>query len=206
MLARRHRALLFAHFPDSSLLFLNKERRTGALFPDVDAALEWCEDCVLEQALPRCLGQTRAVALASMDIFSGFDAREISLIESIIVESRYLPGEFIIREGDLADSLYLLAIGRVSIYLSLKNGTRRQRLSTISPGLVFGELAVLDGGTRSADAIADEASLCYVLRLAEIESLAQRHPQIHSKLIFNIGRELSARLRRADAEIRALAD
>jgi glutaminase len=72
--------------------------------------------------------------------------------------------------------------------------------------LAFGELALLDGGTRSADVIADEPTLCYVLPIAQLRTLASSHPEIQNKLILNIGRELSARLRRADAEIRSLAD
>ena len=114
------------------------------------------------------------------------------LIESIRQRSALRAGDTIIREGEAADSLYLLAAGRVSICLSMKNGARRQRLSTISPGLAFGELALLDGGTRSADVIADEPALCYVLPIAKLQELAKRHPKIESKLIFNIARELSA--------------
>jgi glutaminase len=97
-----------------------------------------------------------------------------------------------------------LAAGRVSICLT--NSLRRQRLSTISPGLAFGELALLDGGTRSADVIADEPTRCYVLPIAELQALGKNHPAIENKLIFNIARELSSRLRQADEEIRSLAD
>jgi glutaminase len=79
-------------------------------------------------------------------------------------------------------------------------------LSTLTPGLAFGDLALLDGGTRSADVIADEPTLCYALPIAKFRTLATSHPEIQNKLISNIGRELSARLRRADAEIRSLAD
>lgn len=141
-----------------------------------------------------------------MDLLAGFDQKEIAVMESFVEEVRYAPGETIIREGDTADSLYLLAAGRVSICLTLKNGARRQRLSTISPGLAFGELALLDGGSRSADVIADKPTLCYLLPIVKLQALEKCHPDIHRKLILNIGRELSARLRRADAEIRALAD
>ena len=79
-------------------------------------------------------------------------------------------------------------------------------LTTITPGLVFGDLALFDGGTRSADVVADETSACYVLPIAALDRLAARHPGIKAKLLYNIGRELSARLRRADAEIRALEE
>jgi glutaminase len=79
-------------------------------------------------------------------------------------------------------------------------------LSTISPGLAFGELALLDGGTRSADVIADEPARCFVLPIADLQALGRRHPDTERKLIFNIARELSGRLRRSDAEIRSLAE
>ena len=118
----------------------------------------------------------------------------------------YAQGETIIRENDRADDLFLLAAGTVSVFLRLTDGNRRRRVSTITPGLAFGELALLDGGKRSADVIADEPALCYVLPIAKFRALASDHPAIESKLIFNIGRELSARLRRADAEIRSLAE
>jgi glutaminase len=72
--------------------------------------------------------------------------------------------------------------------------------------MAFGELALFNGGTRSADVVADEPAICYVLSLANLDELAILHPQIRAQLVFNIARELSARLRRADAEIRALEE
>ena len=51
--------------------------------------------------------------------------------------------------------------------------------------------------------IADEPAMCYVLPIAKLRALARMHPAIETKLMFNICRELSVRLRRADAEIRS---
>lgn len=146
------------------------------------------------------------VSLSAMNILGGFTAQETALLESIVEEVHYAQGEAIVRENDCADDLFLLASGTVSVYLRLADGNRRRRVSTITPGLAFGELALLDGGKRSADVIADEPTLCYVLPIAKLRELASNHPAIESKLIFNICRELSVRLRRADAEIRALAE
>ncbi len=210
LLKARYKTLLLTHLPQNYADLFGKnaqtESRADIVLSDIDSALEWCEDRLLLRAEPDLLRESRQVPLAAMDILAGFDQQEITLVESIVTEMRYAPGDSIVREGDVADCLYLLAAGRASICLSLKNGARNQRLSSISPGLAFGELALLDGGTRSADVIADEPTLCYVLAIAKLQALAKCYPEIQSKLIFNIGRELSARLRRADAEIRILAD
>lgn len=209
LLKMRNKMLLLAHLPENCSNPLgNKETDADveSSFADIDSALEWCEDQVLLKQQPPLGQDSGQVVLAEMDILAGFSSEQIALIESIVTEKRYRAGEIIIREDEVADSLYLLAAGRVSIYLSIKNGVRRQRLSTITPGLAFGELALLDGGTRSADVIADESTVCYMLPAAELQLLARDHPEIQNKLMFNIGRELSARLRRADAEIRSLAD
>jgi len=210
MLKRRRKKLLLSHIPDHCAeLSGNKEqlnRRLDGIFPDIDLALEWCEDRLLQPEGLEISNACLPVPLAAMDILAGFDHQEIELIESIVREARYAPGDTIIREGDSADSLYLLAAGRVSICLSITHGARRQRLSTISPGVAFGELALLDGGARSADAIAEEPTRCYILPIVKLQVLAQRHPEIERKLITNIARELAHRLRSADAEIRSLAD
>lgn len=205
MLRAKNKTLVLVDAPDyCAELF--QDSALARTLPEIDSALEWCEDQLLQQAAPEVLRDNRQIALAAMDILTGFAPSEIARVESILQEVRYSPGEFIIREGECADSLFLLSAGQVSICLSIQNGARRQRLSTIGPGLAFGELALLDGGSRSADVIADGPTLCYRLPITELAALGKNHPDIQSKLIYNIGRELSARLRRADAEIRALAD
>jgi glutaminase len=210
VLEERDKTLMLAHVPESCAEFFAPNApskwRIERLFSNIDSALEWCEDRLLEQVQPDLLCEGCRVPLSQMEILAGFSHPEIALIESVLKEMRYSAGQIIITEGDVADSLYFLAAGRVSISLNIKNGSRRQRLSTLTPGLAFGELALLDGDTRSADVIADEPTFCYVLPTVKLRALATSHPEIQSKLIFNIGRELSARLRHADAEIRSLAE
>jgi glutaminase len=210
MLAREGKKLLFAHLPHATGVALRKDPQTNwtenSFFSDTDTALEWCENQLIRQEHSGGIPQNTPTPLAAMDIVAGFSISELMLLESIIEEIHYAAGVTIIREGDPADSLFLLAAGLVSVRLRLGDGTRQKRLSTITPGVAFGELALFDGGTRSADVIADEPSVCYVLPAAKLDELAATNPEIRSKLIFNIGRELSARLRRADAEIRSLEE
>lgn len=210
-LVAQGKQLIFAHLPESFAHLLKQEPETvwtdKSFFHDTETALEWCENRLVAEERPGPVVGNSRVPLTAINILAGFDAQETALIESIVEEVHYAAGETIIRENDAADALFLLAAGTVSVCLRLTDGNRQRRLSTITPGLAFGELALLDGGKRSADVIAaDEPALCYVLPIAKLRALASNHPAIETKLIFNICRELSVRLRRADAEIRTLAE
>jgi glutaminase len=207
MLAEKGKSVMFAHLPEAiriALLRENESRWTEeSFFPDTDVALEWCENrLILEEPVDNVRAGT-VVPLAAMDVVAGFTAKELALLGSVTEKVVYGAGETIVREGHPAASLYLLAAGLVSVRLRIGDGARHKRLSTITPGVAFGELALFDGGARSADVISDERSVCYVLPIAKLDELAARNPQIRTKLMCNIGRELSARLRRADVEIRS---
>jgi glutaminase len=209
-LAEEGKKVILSHLPVAAGQALTERPEAGwtkdGFFPDIDAALEWCENRLIaeENAGHGCEKTVRP--LEAMDILAGFDADEIGLLRSIVDVAHYAPGEVIVREGDPADSLFLLAGGLVNVCLRLGGGTRQKRLATIAPGVAFGELAVFDGGTRSADVVAVLPAVCYILPLARFDELAALHRGMRTKLLSNIGRELSARLRRADAEIRSLEE
>jgi glutaminase len=63
---------------------------------------------------------------------------------------------------------------------------------------------LFDGGKRTADVIADNAAVCYVLTLARFESLAVTAPGLHAKLLRAVGKNLVDSLRRTTAEVRSL--
>ena len=207
-LVTQGKRLIFAHLPENVCHIFKRGMiwTDDSSFRDTEAALEWCENRLVAQEKPGPAAENRRVPLTAMNIVAGFEAEETALLEAIVEEVYFAAGETIIREDDCADALYLLVGGTVSVCLRLTDGNRRRRLSTITPGLAFGELALLDGGKRSADVIADEPAVCYLLPIVKLKALANNHPAIETKLLLNICRELSIRLRRADAEIRALAE
>jgi CRP-like cAMP-binding protein len=123
-----------------------------------------------------------------------------------VLERRVFPaGAAIIRKGDAALSIYLLTRGEVSVVLDLPNG-QVKRLSTLSPGMTFGELAVVSRGQRSADVRADTAVECYALATTTFDGLGASHPRITMTLLENLLRNVSQMLTGANRELAALAE
>ena len=83
--------------------------------------------------------------------------------------------------------------GTIRIALPVAKG-KELYLAIIHPGEIFGELAVLDGNERSADAIAEQECTLAVLNRRDILSFFQRHPSLWPKLV----KVLAQRLRRTD--------
>ena len=168
---------------------------------EIDDALEWCEDRLLEKQAS--IAATEA-PLDSQIYLADFTGEELAFFKSKLVSCAYEKGTYICREGDPGDLVYFILSGKLSVVLPL--GHRRSgRISTISAGSAFGEMAMLDRGKRSADVITDEKVTCLVLDYSLLE--AESCPialSIRLKLIRNIGRELTRKLRQATVEIKTL--
>ena len=177
--------------------------RLVRLFRDADAAMEWCEDQLLRR--PPFSDSPTKFALRELDLFKGLSPSEYRLIETLVRPLTFDKGEIIIREGAEAKLFFVVARGTVSVQISVHGqGGRKKRVASIGPGLSFGEMALLDGGKRSADIVADERVICYGLAVDQLQELAAEHPNIMITILSNLTREFSERLRHANEEIRAL--
>ena len=170
------------------------------LFPDIDGAIEWAE----EHLILSVLGDREMEGefpFTHFDVLAGLTAAELATMKDLLQRCTYAKGDVVFREGDEGKELFMIAKGNASVRLRLPGERRTARLVTFAPGTVFGELALLDQEARSATVEADDDLVCYVLAHARFTSLAAQHPSIAIKLIANLGRELSARLRRANRTI-----
>jgi glutaminase len=177
------------------------DERLVRVFSNADAALEWCEDQLLAHSTYDGAGPK--FALTQLDLFKGLKPEEYRLVESIVRPLIFEKGEVIIREGADAKLFFVVARGTVSVQIRVQ-GDRKKRVASIGPGLSFGEMALLDGGKRSADIIADERVICYGLAVEQLQELAAEHPNIMITILGNLTREFSERLRHANDEISAL--
>jgi len=168
---------------------------------DIDDALEWCEDRLLAGQASYAAGEA---PLAEQTFLTGFTKEELAEFESMLEHRTYDKEMYLCREGDPGDVLYFILSGQVSVAVPLTHH-RSGRISTISAGSAFGEMAMLDRGKRSADVVTDERVTCQILDYSRLE--AETSPLgmcIRWKLITNIGRELTRKLRQATVEIKSL--
>lgn len=168
-------------------------------FPDIDRAIEWAEDELLGGARA---APCEAMPLQHLPLLSGFDDEQIGRLRRWLEPVAWSAGEVIFRGGDPGSALYLVTRGRASIHIRHDDGDIR--LITFAAGAVFGELALLDRGPRSATVTADEDLQGFGLSEASFSVLCREQPDIAIKLLQALGRELSVRIRYANLTIQQL--
>ena len=168
-------------------------------FEDNDAALEWCENRLLDFYLPERTLDVRA-APETFEALAGLTTEELLVLTRLLRRKVYSVGETIISAGDAAAEIFFLVSGNVSVILTMSSGAPR-RLGTFSPGMTFGEMAVIDRAPRSAKIVADTRVECDLLPLADFDRLKEEHPGIMIKLLHNLCHSMSSRLRKANREL-----
>jgi glutaminase len=94
--------------------------------------------------------------------------------------------------------------GEVSVRVDLPNG-QIKRLSTLSPGMAFGEIAVINRSVRSADVHADKHVECYLLSTTAFDELGETNPAIKMMLLQNLLRNFSRMLTMVEREVTTLS-
>ncbi len=94
-------------------------------------------------------------ALSRCTLFEGLGPDDLEPLAALVRAVTFKTGEIIFRKGDQNPSLYVIERGRVKISTGSAEG-REVVLNLLGPPSVFGEVALFDGGERTADAIAAE--------------------------------------------------
>ena len=97
----------------------------------------------------------------------------------------------------------MLTGGSVEVQHARGGGQPGKRLEVLTAGMSFGEMAIIDHVTRSADVIALEPVICRVIDIALFNQLDTDRPDLKIKLLNGITRRLSSNLRRANREAQA---
>ena len=116
-------------------------------------------------------------------------------------------GEFLIKEGDIGDEMFIVFSGGVEIRKQTRAGDDYTvvRLDA-DQNVFFGELALIDDDKRSATVIASRDSSFLVIKKTDFLNLAKRNPQICLPITLAISKILSARLRKTTDDMLTIFD
>ncbi|MBS1198338.1 MAG: Cyclic nucleotide-binding:Bacterial regulatory protein Crp [Proteobacteria bacterium] len=148
-------------------------------------------------------GVTRSLSLLvlhGVPLLSGLDRDELEKLSHVTGRRRAERGEFIVRAGDVADSLFILFSGSAKVLNSDDEG-REVILAVLKAGEFFGEMGLIDGSPRSASVVAQETCELLVISRDDLHRCMQDNFQVALKLM----QILVHRLRGADEKIESLA-
>jgi len=115
--------------------------------------------------------------LRRIPLFGGCDRHNVQRIGMLAEEVDVPAGKVLIRQGDTGGDLMILASGSVAVE---RDGVR---INTLGPGDFFGEIALIDGGPRTATITTESASRLVVLGHREFHAMMDEMPQIAAQIL-----------------------
>jgi CRP/FNR family transcriptional regulator, cyclic AMP receptor protein len=127
--------------------------------------------------------------IARVPLFTELSPGELERIAAVAIPRSFPKGVRVFHEGDHSDACYIVRNGDLRVTREHSDG-RAIALATLGPGDIFGELAMLDGGTRSASV--ETLTDCELLGLpaTDVRRVITDHGDIAAKLIVAITRRL----------------
>jgi CRP/FNR family transcriptional regulator, cyclic AMP receptor protein len=130
--------------------------------------------------------QHRAAVLARTELFCGIDEATRRRIAEHVAERVVEPGQCVFTQDEPGDRMYVLAEGAVKLFVSSRDGGIVE-LVRHRPPATFGEVALLDGGPRTASAEAVERSTLLVVTRPELLRLLRTEDQVAEALLRILG-------------------
>ena len=127
--------------------------------------------------------------IGEVPIFELMDEQERSTLAKLMDSRTFKQGELIFEVGDMGAEIYIVRSGRVEIYVETPDG-ERVVLGENEHGDVIGELSFLDGGARTATAVAVQDSQMLSLHRERLLEFIDEHPHAALDLLTVVGRRL----------------
>jgi anti-anti-sigma factor len=169
--------------------------------PDVDRAIEHAENDLLGPLSPAYISAPE-LSHGAISLLREFTSDQIERLRPYLECIHWPAGSTIFKEGDPGSHLFMVTRGHASVRLATRDSDIR--LATFAPGTVFGELAILDHGPRSATVTADDEVTTWALSVGGFHALQSREPGLAIRILSALGRELCGHLRQANMTIHQL--
>jgi NTE family protein len=146
---------------------------------------------------------------AISNFFRGLNTEQIKYLLPYMQRFEFRKGMVILREGEVADSLYFVLQGVVGVYKRKKSTVKPdivkdelgQKIGEVSKGETFGELAIFDNFPRSASCVAETDCTIFIFPRRNFEKLEKENKEISYALLKNIVKIIGMRLRRTDERL-----
>ena len=138
--------------------------------------------------------------LTTVPIFAEIDQNSLIEVSKITTERSYPKGSMIILEEEYGDKLFIVQSGTVKITRVNDEG-KEVILALLGSSEIFGEMAILDGESRSANVLAQEACSLLVISREDFINILKKN----FKVSFALMSELAKKLRKSDLQIEALS-
>lgn len=132
--------------------------------------------------------------IESTRIFKDFSRREVESLTRYMRAYKLDQGETLFREGDKGTFMCFLVEGKVDV-LKGEDKASAKKVTTVRAGRTIGEMAILDALPHSATGIAAEPVRLVMLTKQGLDNLMAEHPQLANRLLWEIAKLLSLRLR-----------
>jgi CRP/FNR family transcriptional regulator, cyclic AMP receptor protein len=148
------------------------------------------------------MSASAAELLRNVPLFKDLDDTELAEVAELCREERFRSGEFIFREGESGNRLYLIVEGDVRISRDVP-GSGEEALAILKPGALFGEMAVFDRSERSTHAISNGGTTVLTITRPDFEMLLDFNRELAYKVLWAVTRLLSTRLRNTNDSLRS---
>ena len=153
--------------------------------------------------------QSISAILSVTDIFDTFTETQLQLVAALCESQTYQTGDILLRENDQTTEMYVIARGGVEVIMNptfvSDDVTEGEMvvLTELRQGQVFGEVALVDQGMRSATIRVSQANTV-LLRIARgrLMQLCDTYPELGYKLMKNLAADLAFKIRNTDLTIR----
>ena len=123
-------------------------------------------------------------ALQRVPLFADLTKREVQQIARLFKERRFSSGETVIKEGSGGAAFFVIESGEATVFI------RGKKHTTLKPDDYFGEIALIDEGTRMATITATSDLVCYGLTFWDFRPLVEANGVIGWKLLQRMAKML----------------
>ncbi len=147
--------------------------------------------------------------LKSINILKGLSDEQLVKFSKIMTLKKFKKTEYIMKEGEVGNTMYLFKEGTVEVVQSLtlkfqgESSEAEKSMIKLKAGIasVFGEMSIISNDTRSASIKADEECTLYEIHRNDFDKICQEDPDLGYKVFKKIGEVLCQRIKKSNKDI-----